>query len=265
MPTIQRPNATVSYDVTGSGPPVVLGHSLFCTRRMWAGVVEELRERYCLINVELRGHGESTADAEFDLNDLVDDWLAILDKEGIDKALLCGLSTGGMTAMRLALRAPDRVVGLGLLDTAALAEPPVARIKYWFLAKGYEHLGILPTGELLRAMYCDDTIRDRPELTARLISEAKGFDRRHLGHAMSAVFGRDSIDVTPISRPALVIVGEHDRATPVAWARALADALGNAELEIVEGAGHLTAEERPSEVAGLLSTFFAGCSAESRA
>ena len=63
MPVIERPGARVAYDVVGSGPPIVLGHSLFCTRSMWRGVVPRLADRFRLINVELRGHGESTAES----------------------------------------------------------------------------------------------------------------------------------------------------------------------------------------------------------
>ena len=153
MPSIERQNATVAYDVVGSGPPIVLGHSLFCTRSMWRGVVPRLQDSYRVINVELRGHGDSTAEGPFTLADLVDDWLAILDQEGIEQAVLCGLSTGGMTAMRVAGRAPDRVAGLALLDTNAAPETQFNRLQYGMLGWGYSNLGLLPKKTLLRKMY----------------------------------------------------------------------------------------------------------------
>lgn len=259
MPTIERPNATVAYDVVGSGPPIVLGHSLFCTRSMWRGVVRRLQESYCLINVELRGHGESTAEGPFSLEDLVDDWLAIMDQEGIERAALCGLSTGGMTAMRVAGRAPERVAGLALLDTNAAPETPFNRLQYGMLGWGYSNLGLLPTKTLLRKMYSAATLAGRPDLGEAFLEQARGFDRRRLGHAMKAVFGRSGFDLSPLSVPALVIVGEHDVATPPVCARRIAEAIDGASLEIVPGAGHLTAEEQPEVVAGLLEPFFERC------
>ena len=259
MPFIHRPNATVAYDVVGSGPPVILGHSLFCTRSMWAGVVEELESDYTLVNVELRGHGESTAEGPFSLDDLVDDWLAILDQESIERALLCGLSTGGMTAMRLVLKAPDRVSGMALLDTNAGAEPVPNRIQYGMLAWMYRNFGVLPRATLMKAMYSPDTIENRPEIISGFLEQARGFNPRHLGRTMRAVFGRNSVDVGPVRVPTLVIVGEHDHATPPGCARSIADAISGARLEVVPGAGHLTVEERPTLVAGLLRGFFESC------
>lgn len=259
MPTIRRPNATVAYDVVGSGLPVILGHSLFCTRGMWRGVVSQLQANYLLINVELRGHGESTAEGPFALADLVDDWLAIMDQEGVDKAVLCGLSTGGMTAMRFALREPGRVAGLALLDTNADPETPLNRIKYGLLGWGYQHFGLLPKKTLLQSMYSPSTLAGQTDLVAEFLEQVRGFDRRELGYAMSAVFGRGKVDISSVEHPSLVIVGEHDIATPPACARRIARSIEGADLQVISGAGHLCAEEKPRPVAELLGSFFARC------
>jgi pimeloyl-ACP methyl ester carboxylesterase len=218
-----------------------------------------LQDSYRVINVELRGHGDSTAEGPFTLADLVDDWLAILDQEGIEQAVLCGLSTGGMTAMRVAGRAPDRVAGLALLDTNAAPETPFNRFQYGMLGWGYSNLGLLPKKTLLRKMYSPATLAARPDLGEAFLEQVEGFDRRRLGHAMKAVFGRSGFDVSPLSVPALVIVGEHDLATPPICARRMAEAIDGASLEIVPGAGHLTAEERPEIVSDLLEPFFERC------
>lgn len=263
MPTIQRPGATVSYDVVGAGPPVLLGHSLLCTGEMWAGVVAALQSRFRFINVDLRGHGRSTAEAPFTLDDLVDDWLAILRRESLERAAFCGLSTGGMTAMRLALREADKVLGLALMDTNAAAEPTLARRRYTALAWIYRHLGVLPRTALLKAMFAPSTIAHRPELTSNLVAEVQRLDRAAVGHAMDAVWGRDGVDISPVKAPTLVIVGEHDAATPPSCARAIAASIDGASLEVVSDAGHLTAVERPDRVAALLGPFFDRCFGQS--
>lgn len=260
MPTIERPGAIVAYDVVGSGPPVILGHSLFCTRSMWLDVIQRLAGDFSLINIELRGHGESTAEAPFTLDDLVGDWLAIMDELGVDTAFLCGLSTGGMTAMRVAARAPERVTALALLDTNAAPETALNRLQYTVLGWAYSNLGLLPRKTLLTKMYSKATLTSRPELGEAFLEQVRRLDRRRLGYAMKAVFGRGSFDPRAIACPTTVVVGEHDLATPPACARKIVESIEGASLEIVEAAGHLTAQEQPEVVAMLLRRFFAKCS-----
>src|SRR5438552_10226026 len=101
MPEALRDGATVHYEITGQGPPILLGHSLLCDTEMWRGVVPRLAAGHRVINVEARGRRRSTALRAFTLEDLAADWLAILDQEQIDRAWLVGLSMGGMTAMRI--------------------------------------------------------------------------------------------------------------------------------------------------------------------
>lgn len=259
MSTIRRPHATIAYDAVGEGPTVVLGHSLFCTRSMWRGVVEALAGEYRFLNVELRGHGQSTAEAPFTLDDLVDDWLAILDRESVDRAILCGLSTGGMTAMRLALRVPERVYGMALLDTSADREPLVNRVKNGALAWGYSHFGLLPSGALLAAMFAPQTVRNRNDLTSSLLDDVRSFDRGQISHAIRAVFGRDAVDLSGVTVPTLAMVGEHDAATPPSRARRIAATVEGAILAVIPGAGHLTTLEQPAAVVEHLRPFFARC------
>ena len=102
----------VSYTVDGpaDAPVVVLSNSLGATRGMWDPQVPALAERYRVVTYDTRGHGESPAPAgPYSLDDLVDDLVALLDEVGAERAHVVGLSLGGMTAMRLAAREPDRV------------------------------------------------------------------------------------------------------------------------------------------------------------
>ena len=223
------------------------------------GHLVEIGGSYRLINVELRGHGESTANGPFSLDDLVDDWQAIMDLEGVDKAVLCGLSTGGMTAMRFAARSPQRVAGLALLDTNAAAESRLNRVKYSLLGWGYLQLGVLPTKTLLRSMYSPETLAERKDLVAAFLDQVRLFDRRQLGYAMKAIFGREAIDLGGVEVPTLAMVGEDDLATPPSCARRIARSIEGARVEVIAGAGHLSVEEKPAVVAELLEPFLEGC------
>ena len=254
---LKRDGSEVVYTVEGQGPAVVLGHSLFCQRSMWSGVVSRLRETFTLINVGLRGHGESTATAPFELWDLADDWVAILDEEEIEKAALCGLSTGGMTAMRFAVRYPDRACGLAVIDSDSNREASVwKRFQYSALGALYQRTGIIPTRTLAKALFGPNA---SAAMIAELIALMKSFDRTQLAHAMKAVFGRDRVDVSTLTLPTLVVVGENDHATPADRSRDIAAAIEGSRLEILEGVGHLSAIEVPNDLADLLGPFLGNC------
>jgi pimeloyl-ACP methyl ester carboxylesterase len=79
MPKILRNGLAIAYDVVGSGPWVVMTHSFLCERSMFRAQVAALQTRFRVINVDLRGHGESGDSTQpFTLYDLVDDVLAVL-------------------------------------------------------------------------------------------------------------------------------------------------------------------------------------------
>jgi pimeloyl-ACP methyl ester carboxylesterase len=242
----------VGYTVAGSGVPIVLGHSLLLDGRMWDPVRDFLTARCTVVDVDLRGHRHSTADGPFTLEDVAGDWLAILDAEGIDRAVLCGLSTGGMTAMRLVQRAPERVLGLALLDTSARREPPLPRLKFRAMAEvlrraGFADFLIPPT---LKELLGETTRRTNPALVAEIRTRILQHDPRQMYFACRAVFDRGDVSesLAAVRCPTTVLVGREDAATRPDEARRIAAAIPHASLVEVARAGHLTPLEAPEAV-----------------
>ncbi len=99
-------------------PPIVLIHGLASNMTRWSEFVREtaLGVDHDLIRVDLRGHGESMTRRVFTLATWVNDLLALLDTEGITRALLIGHSMGATVALATACRAPERIAGLVLID-----------------------------------------------------------------------------------------------------------------------------------------------------
>jgi pimeloyl-ACP methyl ester carboxylesterase len=259
MPAIERTGGRVYYEVDGEGPPVLLGHSLLCDGRMWEGVVPRLASRYRVINIDARGHRNSTADGPFDLYDLADDWLAIMAQEGIDRAALCGLSMGGMTAMRVALKSPGKVSALALLDTSAEAEVFGARVQYFLMAaalRAFGHLDVLYR-QLGPIMFSRAAARDQPEVVAREVARMREKEPRGLYYATQAVISRDPLleRLRRISCPTLVLVGDDDKPTPPFRSERIARVVPGARLERVPASGHLSALEAPDVVADHLLAF----------
>ena len=263
MTTIKRPGAQVYYEKSGAGPVVVLGHSLLCDGRMWDEVVAALARDFTVINTDFRGHRNSTTTRAYRLSELADDWLAILDHEGIERAALCGLSMGGMAAMRAAVTAPERVAGLVLLDSNADRDDLIGRLRFRVMAQLYRRLGLFGGLErkIAGLMLGRTTLRERPEIAARLGRWMREQEPRQLVRAIHAVVGRRSIsaELAAIECPTMILVGQEDLATPPACSRHLHAAIAGSTLELIAGAGHLTALETPAPVIARMQGFLPGC------
>lgn len=241
---------------------MVLLHSFLCSGRMWEHQVEPLAERQTVINIDVRGHGRSgVIERPMTLYDLVDDVLAVLDELGIERAAWAGLSIGGMIALRAALRTPERVSSLLLLDTDSGPEKSAIRMKYRALGLIARVFGLGPVRpQIARLMFGSTTHREQPELVAEW---AEIFSSVHIPSILlmlESLVRRDDLrpHLGEIDAPALVLVGSEDRSLPPDRSRTLAAALPRAELVEIEGAGHLSALERPVEVTAAMTRFLAG-------
>lgn len=122
MPVAKVNGVRIRYEVHGRGKPVVLSHGYTASLRMWDGQIGPLSERYRVVVYDTRGHGESEAppgDEPYSIATFAEDQAALMDHLGIERAIVGGLSMGGMVAQEFALRYPERVEALLLCDTGA--------------------------------------------------------------------------------------------------------------------------------------------------
>jgi pimeloyl-ACP methyl ester carboxylesterase len=246
----------------GQGPPVVLWHSFLHHGGMWKAQIEALRTRHRVICIDAPGHGRSPVlRRAFDLDECARAVLEILDARSVECAGFAGLSWGGMVAIALVAMAPARVSSLALFDTSARREPRIKLARYFALGSVFRTLGAVPalTRQIVPIMFSEQTRRENPKLVEDWLAYVGGLDGASVWHALGCIMLRRA-RLTELSRvrvPTMVVVGEHDVAQPLVEAQAIADAIPGARLEIVRGAGHLTAVERPREVSALLASFFA--------
>ncbi len=114
---------TIHYRLTGrqDGLPLILVNSLGTDLRIWEGVLPHLGSRYWALTYDKRGHGLSDAPAgPYSLDDHAADLLGLACHAGFEGFAICGISVGGMIAMRVASKHPDKVRVLVLCDTAAV-------------------------------------------------------------------------------------------------------------------------------------------------
>jgi pimeloyl-ACP methyl ester carboxylesterase len=259
MPETVRQNISIHFEDQGSGPCVLFAHSYLCSGVMWAQQAAYLASSWRTVNVDTRGHGQSSpAGPGLTIYDLVDDHLAVLDDLGIERAVWAGLSLGGMIALRAALVAPERVSALVLADTSAATEPAWPVLRYRAMGMGTRVAGFEPfLGRIMTLMFGTTTRRRNPELVAEWRRHIAGSHVPSILNLMKPLFGRDSLldRLGEIHVPALVLVGEEDRAQPPARSRQIASGLANAELVVVPEAGHLAAVEQPEVVSETMRDF----------
>lgn len=259
MPRVESQGIRIHFEESGSGLPIILGHSFLCSGEMWAPQLPALSERFRVINVDCRGHGRSgRVEKRCGLYDLVADQLAVLDHLGIERAVWAGLSIGGMVALRAALTAPERVAALVLLDTDAGSELLYKRLKYRVMALGVRALGTKPLlPAILPLMFGKTTLETKPDLIAEWTTRFGDVDVPSILKILTALSTRDSITdrLGEIEARALVMVGSEDRSLPPPFARQIVSGLREAELVEVPGAGHLATLEQPEAVTGAMLDF----------
>ncbi|MBN3910930.1 MAG: alpha/beta hydrolase [Nostoc sp. NMS1] len=111
--------ARLNVYIQGQGFPILGLHGHPGTGRSLSVFTNHLSKRYQTIAPDLRGYGKSRWNGNFEMNDHLTDLEALLDRLNIEKCLLLGWSLGGILAMELALRLPERITGLILVATAA--------------------------------------------------------------------------------------------------------------------------------------------------
>jgi 3-oxoadipate enol-lactonase len=220
------------YDVSGSAdaPAVLLSHSLGATADLWAPQIEPLARHFCVIRYDTRGHGRSAAQGDaFTLDRLGRDALAVLDAVGASRAHVCGISIGGMTAMWLAINAPERVKRIVAANTAAR----IGTTELWesrISEARSAGLGGLADGSMARwftdayrAAHADTVSRFRRGMTSCAVDGYVG--------CAAALRDADLRDhVAAIAAPTLIITGSHDPSTPPEAGRWLAQHIENSRL-----------------------------------
>jgi pimeloyl-ACP methyl ester carboxylesterase len=264
MGTINVNGTDYAYIDEGDGPLVLFGHGLLASKEMFRAQIDTLRSRYRCTSIDWPGHGESGFRADgWDFYDLGEDAVEIVRKLGAERAVFAGLSQGGMVFMRMALRHPELVQALVLLDTSAGPEDPENVGNYRQMAE------LLRTGDQAareRTVDVSQTIlygqtwrEEHPEGVQHERALMLAHDPEGIYLACQAVFDRDDVldQVGAISAPTLIIVGEEDTATPPERAHELNEAIAGSELVVIPRAGHHSPIENPGPVTDAIERFLA--------
>ena len=243
-----------------SAPTVVLPHCWTGTKEIWAPVARRLVEGgHRVVLYDQRGHGGSTlGSGPMSVDRLGEDLLAVLDEVGGTDLVLAGHSMGGMTVQALAVNHPDvvraRVRGIALVSTAARAVglPLPAAVVHRVLGDRSSGVFAKRSAGLSRGAVGVQAFESHVRATGDAFAATSGAARAGFLVGMSRMDYRAGL--ASIAVPVRVLVGTHDRLTPVARARVLAEGIPGARLDVLPGLGHMLPLEAPDLVAEVITS-----------
>lgn len=240
----------VHHVVSGraDGPVVVLSNSLGSTHAMWDANLAALERSFRVVRYDTRGHGGSPVpDGPYDIDDLADDVVALLDRLGVERAHFVGLSLGGMTGMRLAARDPQRVDRLVVLCTGARLDPSSAWTER---AQTVREQGASAVAEAVVARwYTPGFLTANPDVKAASEAMVAATPSEGYASCCEAIAAMDLRDDVPrITAPTLAIAGADDPATPPPHLEAIADSVASGRLLVVDESAHLANAQQPETI-----------------
>jgi pimeloyl-ACP methyl ester carboxylesterase len=232
----------------GDELPLLFIHGAGGNRYFWPPQLRRLAG-YPVYALDLPGHGQSPGPAEGSIKGYLDRIRDGMSAVGLKPALWVGHSMGGAIALTAALTNPADVAGLVLIGTGARL-----RVSPQLLAMIADEIQWERALDLITEWsFSNRADRRLVELARQRMADV---NRKVLGADFSACDAFDvMVDLDKIQVPTLVICGREDRMTPMKYSRFLAEAIGGAELRLVDGAGHMVMLEQPAAVAAAITEF----------
>lgn len=258
MPDVTIDGCRLHYRLDGpeGAPVVLLSNSLGTDLGLFEAQVTPFASRFRVLRYDSRGHGRSDAPpGPYTIERLGRDALGLLDALGVARAHVCGVSKGGMVGMWLGTHAPDRVLRLVLCNTSARMEPAAAwddRIR------AVREGGMAAITEAVLARWFTAAFREaHPERVEPVRRMLLGTPAEGYAACCAAIRDMDQQEtIRAVRAPALVVVGEHDPATPPSHGALIAERIPGARLVSLPAA-HLSnveaAEAYTEAVLGFLS------------
>ena len=252
---------------TPSAPPVIFLHGITGHARTWDDEARLLAERFRVLVLDQRGHGDSDPAPDGDYSDtaLLGDLEAFVERLGLARVSLVALSLGGRVAINYAGCHPARVARLVVVDIGPDIAP-AGRARVGSMMAGaperFETLDDVVAHQRVNApLYTEAMLRHRARHAVRSLSEG-GFTWKYDRALRDAIReGRLRVPADlwaqwrAIQCPTLLVRGSESDILTEEIARRMLDALPHARLTVVPGAGHTVPGDQPAAFQALLREF----------
>jgi 3-oxoadipate enol-lactonase len=255
---INTSDGIIGTTITGTGRPIILFHSLLADRGSFDRIVPSLAKQLRVIVMDLPGFGESSS-LEGGLVDIADRMAqAVRHVSEAEKPIILGNGFGGFIALQMAIRHPDCLDRLILADSGATFSE-AGRQAFRNMAKAASAKGLEAIADtaMLR-LFAPEFQAENPIMMTERRAAFLRTDPDIFQIACAALAELDlREDARHMEIPTLVMVGEHDEATPPPMSIELASLLPNARLVILSGCAHVPQLQKPdvflAEIADFIS------------
>jgi pimeloyl-ACP methyl ester carboxylesterase len=246
----------------GNGTPLLLIHGFPFSGQMWARQLGSLSSKHQVLAPDLPGFGKSAASAgEHSVDAYARACAAASDAAGISGPVaLGGLSMGGYIALAFARLFPERLSALLLLSTRAGADSAEGKAnRDKTIASVKEQGASVVTEGMYPKLLAPANYETKPDAASELQEIMKGATPEGVIAALEVM--RDRPDSTPslgaIKAPTLIVHGKDDQVIPFSEAEAMAKAIPNSKLALIDGAGHMPNLEQQAKFDEAVSGFLA--------
>jgi 3-oxoadipate enol-lactonase len=247
------------YEFRGKrgSPALVFTGSLGTDLTMWLPQTDVLKPHFCTLRYDVRGHGASPVPpGPYSMDDLGSDLVALLDRLGIERASLCGLSIGGMISMWVAAHAPERVDRLVLCCTSAHLGPRESWLERAATVRADGTQAVADA--VLERWFTPGFAQSHPDVIERMRAQLIATPREGYAGCCEAIAAMDlTADLPSIAAPTLVISAAEDPSIPPEHGRRIAELIPGARFELIQDARHIANIEQAGLITELIEAFLA--------
>ena len=235
----------IRFNVSITGKPegevLVLSHSLCTNLAMWDEQMAPLATDFRVLRYDTRGHGASDApEGAYTLEQLGEDAIGLLDALGIEKVIWLGLSMGGMIGQSIALHHPQRLEKLILASTAAVMGDQLQPVWQDRISRAQSTGMSSLVAEILERWFSPTYLEANPPPVQRIRQQILSTPVPGFIGCCEAIRHLDYLErIAAIQMPTLIMVGEDDPGTPVAFSEAIHARIAESQLCLIPAARHL--------------------------
>ncbi|HTB05873.1 MAG TPA: alpha/beta fold hydrolase [Bacteroidia bacterium] len=253
----------LAYRKLGSGKSLFILHGLFGSADNWQTIGKHLAEYFTVYFIDLRNHGQSPHSDDWNYEVMAEDLIEVMQDEGLDKINILGHSMGGKTAMQFAVRYPEKVEKLVVVDIGPKKYPTTNQ----FVVDAIEQFNTHTVSSRKEAEQVMSQFIEEPGVRQFLLKSLQWDDNQKLSWKFNYEVIRKNIsrvsDATPlpdkqIEIPTLFVKGEKSDYIFPADIKLITAIFPNARLETILGAGHWVHADKPQEFFKIVAEFLIG-------
>lgn len=247
---------TIEVVRDGAGSPLVLLHCLGVDHRFW-DFTSSLDDAFERIRYDLPGHGTTPVPPDpYTIGELADQLAGVLDRQGIARAHIAGISLGGLVAQHFAATHGERVDRLILVDTTPRYTDDLRKIWAERAATAREQGTAALAEGILKIWFSPEFISKNAPAVRYVLDQITRTPPEGYALACEALADADLRALAQsIAAPTLVICGDKDILSFLDAARWLASNIPNAELAWIEGGHHASVLEKPDDAVRIVQRF----------